>query len=99
LARKKEKDPMVLARKALDPLWKKSDLHGRCWGLKKTGNNPYAGTNITIGKGKEIISVSMSKDGSKKPIIHELVKAKNTKLGNRARKILEKKGLLKNSGE
>jgi hypothetical protein len=98
LARTKEEDKMVLARKALDSLWGKADLRGRCWGLKKTGDNPYAKTNITICIGNELVSVSRSQTGDKGLIIHEFVKSKNTGLGEMIGKILREKELLK-SGE
>jgi hypothetical protein len=96
LARKKENDPTVLARKALDVLWNEADLRGRCWGLKKAGNNPYAKTNITVCIGNELVSISRSQKGDKKLIVHEFTKSEGTKLGNRVRDILEKEGLLQN---
>jgi hypothetical protein len=92
----KGNDPTVLARKALDLLWNEADLRGRCWGLKKAGDNPYAKTNITVCIGNELVSISRSQEGDKKLIIHEFIKSEGTELGNRVRDILKKEELLEN---
>lgn len=78
------------ARKVLDPVWKASQLRGRCWGLKRK-NNPYAATNITMAMESELVSVSQAEDGTLR--IHEFSKAENTSLGNKVRQLLQKEGL------
>jgi hypothetical protein len=82
----------VLARKALDGLWKIADLRGRTWGLKrnKTGN-PFAGTNILIAISDELVSVSCP-DGNEL-VVNEFVRTKNTKLGRMVKRKLRSCGL------
>lgn len=84
---KKEIEVIVKAREILKKLWDDADLRGRCWGLKKDGENLFKGTNITIGYGDEIISISQ-KNG--KLIIHEFTRTANTKLGKKAKDLLNK---------
>lgn len=84
----------VAARNALDHIWKKVHLKGRCWGLKSKEHNSFCGTNITLGEGDEIVSVS-ERDGEL--IIHEFVRAKGTSLGSEVREVLLKNKLPVNS--
>ena len=74
-------DPTVLARKVLDELWREADLRGRCWGLRKFANY-FAGTNITIAVGSELVSVSRKGD---ELVIHEFVRSPDTALGRKVR--------------
>lgn len=87
-----EQDPTVQARKVLDELWSEADLRGRCWGLRKgiKSDNPFAGTNITIAVGGELVSVSRKGD---ELVIHEFVKSPDTALGRKVRAILRLRGL------
>lgn len=90
--KKKYTDPMVLARKALDDLWKnEAQLKGRCWGPVKP-DNPYMATNITIAIGNEMISISWDRK-RKKFVFHEFRKTKNTSLGRKMKKIVRALGL------
>ncbi len=50
-------DLIVKARKALQLLWERADLKGRCWGPKRE-DNPYSATNITFAVKDELVSVS-----------------------------------------
>lgn len=85
-------DITVKARKVLDDLWKNSDLRGRCWGVKtKRPDNPYAGTNITMGYGQEIVSVCEI-DG--KLVVHEFARASGTELGKRVWELLKENHLV-----
>lgn len=87
-----EKDDItVKARKSIDELWKNADLRGRCWGVKKKDGNCFRGTNITIGYGDEIVSVS-ERDG--KLVVHEFVRARSTTLGQKVKKLLKEKSLI-----
>lgn len=84
--------PMIKAREALDSLWEKAWLRGRCWGLKlKRQNNPYRATNITIAIGSELVSISQREDGVLR--IHEFSRTKDTCLGKGIKKILQEEGL------
>lgn len=76
------------ARKAVEKIWAKSHLKGRCWG--KGDGNPFKGTNITIANGDEMVSIS-EKDGSL--VIHEFVRVKKTLLGVEVANALLEKGL------
>lgn len=80
---------LIKARDLLSPLWdfKKAWLRGRLWGRNKK-NNPYVASNITIGVGKELVSISQGPDGKLR--IHEFSKTENTSLGKEVRKILKK---------
>jgi len=86
--KRKNVDRSVVARKVLDGFWQEAQLKGRCWGRKKPGNI-YAGTNITIAIGDEFITISYNKE----LVIHEFIRAKSTKLGNRIRKALRRQKL------
>lgn len=79
-------DNLVEARSILRPLWKKSDLRGRCWGLVGKGNNPYARSNITFAMREELVSVCQSPE--EELVIHEFVKTKGTSLGAIVRNVL-----------
>lgn len=88
------REKMVAARRALHALWKKADLRGRCWGLRKDGKNPFAGSNVTLAKGDEMISVCQDSE-SGEHIVHEFrrVGPGQTKLGKEARRLLTVAGL------
>jgi len=79
----------VAARKAMETLWQEAHLKGRCWGPRNPSNR-YAATNITIAIGDQLVSVSWRKG---KLVIHEFVRTKNTLLGRRVKKVLQKHGL------
>lgn len=81
---------LIKARKALEPVWKRASLKGRCWGPKKK-DNPYGATNITIAIGKELVSISQDPDGGLR--IHEFSKTEGTLLGQEIREILQREGL------
>jgi hypothetical protein len=83
-------EPLIEARKTLNPLWEFADLKGRCWGPKRK-DNPYAFSNITLAIGNELITISM--DGNKHLIIHEFRKTEGTALGERVKDILKEQGL------
>lgn len=85
-----EDDNTVKARKVLDALWQSSDSRGRCWGLRKNGNQ-FAGTNITIALGDELISISMN--SKKELVIHQFQRVAETNLGNRVKQLLQNNGL------
>ena len=90
MAKKKPaNDPTVPARKALEELWREADLKGRCWGPRKP-ENPFAGTNITIAIGGELVSVSQ-REGAL--VIHEFARSPDTALGRKVRAILRASGL------
>jgi hypothetical protein len=83
-----EKDITVLARKALDKVWKVAWLTGRCWGRKLDGNNCFRGTNITIALDKnELVSICRLNG---KLVVHSFVRSKETSLGKKVRRILQK---------
>jgi hypothetical protein len=88
-------DLIILARKALQPLWEKASLKGRCWGPKRT-NNPYSASNITFAVGEELVSISQ-KEGSL--LIHEFSASKGTILGSRVRKMLRDANLMAEEGK
>jgi len=90
---KKEKDPMVLARKALSGFWENALLRGRCWGRKKDGQNPFCGSNITLAVHNEAVSISLNPKG--KLVIHEFkrVKVGTTLFGREIKAALLKKNL------
>ena len=52
----KKDDVTVVARKILSSVWSSCQLKGRCWGKKNIGNC-FGGTNITLARDDEIISV------------------------------------------
>lgn len=82
----------VLARKVLDVLWKSADLQGRPYGLRRNNpGNPFAGTNILIAIGDELVSVSCP--NGDELIANEFVRTKNTKLGRRIKRKLRSHGL------
>jgi len=87
------KDNLIIkARQALESLWKEACLKGSlCWGPKIKGN-PYSGTNIIIGIGDELISVSRADNGKLR--IHQFLKVKNTTLGKKVKEIFQEKGLV-----
>lgn len=60
---------------------------GRCWG---TGESLLKGSHVTLGKGKEVVSVFVE-DG--KIHILEYEKTIGTALGKKVRKIIEAKNL------
>jgi len=88
--KRKQIDNTVKARKALRHLWKKSDLRGRCWGLRRN-KSPFAGTNTTIALGDELISISMNPE--KQLVIHQFKRVKETRLGTSVKNLLRAKGL------
>ncbi len=79
-------DSMVKARKALDGLWRETDLKGRCWGLRRNGNR-YQDTNITLAQGKELVTISMDKEG--RLLVHVFRKAKKSSLGETIKEALQ----------
>lgn len=81
---------LIKARKVLDPLWKKSQLRGRTWGLIRE-DNPYSATNITMVIGNELVSVSQDPDGSLR--IHEFKRTTDTLFGNTVKEIFKKENL------
>lgn len=82
--------PLIRARKALDSVWKRASLKGRCWGPKRK-DNPYSASNITIAVGEELVSISQDTDGNLK--IHEFRKTEGTLLGEEVRTTLQREGL------
>ena len=83
--------PTVLARKALDNIWKTSHMKGRTWGPKKK-KGLFRGTNILIAVGSELVSVCLEKETGRL-IVHQFVLVQKTKLGGQVRRTLEKVGL------
>jgi hypothetical protein len=88
-------DTLVEARKALDILWTSVLLRGRCWGLRKD-NNIFAGSNITMAIGEELVSISQLPNGTLR--IHEFARKERTSLGGKVREILSEKGLSVETG-
>ena len=84
-------DPLVKARKVLDPLWRAAWLRGRCWG-STSEKNPYSASNITFCIGEELVTISQGKRGL---VVHEFKKTSNTKLGKSVRERLRKSGLIR----
>ena len=78
------------ARQVLQPLWDGAWLKGRCWG-PKSEKNPYSATNIIVCVGNELVSVSQQGEGV---VVHEFQRTTGTKLGLKARKLLQQGGLL-----
>jgi hypothetical protein len=78
------------ARQLLQPIWGGAWLRGRGWG-PKSERNPFEAANIIICVGNELISVSQRGKGM---VVHEFQKTTGTKLGLRARKLLQQEGLL-----
>jgi hypothetical protein len=90
---KNKPDVTVLARFAVDAIWKSSDLKGRCWGPKGSKRpSPYAGTNITLAIKDELITVCLNKETGAL-ILHEFKRVKRTKLGRKIRQLLQGKKL------
>ena len=90
---KNKPDVTVLARFAVDSIWKDSDLKGRCWGPKRSERiSSYAGTNITLAISDELVTICMNKE-TKRLIVHEFKRIKRTKLGQKIRQLLRKKQL------
>jgi len=90
---KNKPDVTVLARFAVDSIWKSSDLKGRCWGPKKSKKiSPYAGTNITLAIGDELVTICQDKETGLL-IIHEFRRIKRTKLGKKVRLLFRNKQL------
>ncbi|GEM_PF-3432290 len=89
---KHDPDITVLARKCLQKIWETAGLRGRCWGLKSKNHrrNPYVGTNITMARGDEMVTVSCSDD---KLVLHQFKKAEITALGTEVRERLLAEGL------
>jgi hypothetical protein len=77
----------------VDLVWKNSDLKGRCWGPRgKERVSPYAGTNITLAIGDELITISENrKTGAL--IVHEFKRITGTKLGRQIKLLLKGKQL------
>ncbi len=85
-------DPRVSARKALNALWERSQLRGRCWGLGgNNGNNPYKGSNITIADGRELVTISMN--GKRELVVHQFALVQKTQLGKQVIGLLQKANL------
>jgi hypothetical protein len=78
------------ARRILQPLWDEAQLRGRCWGPKSV-KNPHSATNLIICVDKELISVPQRGEGM---VVHEFKRTSGTKLGLRARKLLQQGGIL-----
>lgn len=90
---KNKPDVTVLARFAVDSIWKSSDLKGRCWGPKGSKqSSPYAGTNITLAINDELITVCFNRETGKL-ILHEFKRVRRTKLGRKIRQLLQGKKL------
>ena len=90
ISAKELKEITVKARKALQPLWKRALLRGRCWGVKQKNKNPFQGTNITIGTENEIVTVSQANGELE---VHEFKRTEGTLLGNAAKELLRRKNL------
>lgn len=84
-----KEDPVVLARAAMKELWKKAQCHGRCWG-RKTKENKFQGSNITLIHGAEVVTVNQI-DG--KLVVHEFTKTAETELGIAVFMVLKAAGL------
>jgi len=90
MAKRKVFDPTVEARKALDGIWLKSQLRGRCWGR---GNvNPFKGTNITFASDAELVTISRNGKNDEL-ILHQFKLVRKTALGDKVFKVLQKAGL------
>lgn len=82
--------PIIKARRVLDPLWRQSQLRGRCWG-PKSKENPYSATNITFAIQDQLVSISQTDEGELR--IHEFRKANNTSLGAKVKKLFREAGI------
>jgi hypothetical protein len=86
---KNKPDVTVQARMTVDLVWKNSDLKGRCWGPRGAKRvSPYAGTNITLAIGDELVTISENKKTGAL-IVHEFKKMPWTKLGRQIRQLLK----------
>ncbi|HRZ95463.1 MAG TPA: hypothetical protein P5262_02760 [Candidatus Moranbacteria bacterium] len=86
-------DITVKASAALRHIWDgNADLIGRTWGRKKNGRvNPFFGTNITLAKGDEMVSVC---ERNGELVIHQFKRTDSTELGEEIKKALIKSGLI-----
>lgn len=84
-------DPIIKARKVLQPLWDTALLKGRCWGPKKP-DNPFSATNITFAFEDELISVSQAEDGKLR--VHGFRRDDDTEAGRAVKNLLQKNGLV-----
>lgn len=82
-------------RQALEGLWKQASLKGWCWGPKVLLNR-FSGNVLVLERRGEVVTVS-DRDGQ--VIIHEFRQVKGTKLGEEARDVLLKAGLLSIEGK
>lgn len=94
--RKNFEETLVVAREALDPLWK-GEIHNegcrsRGWGSRTNKDNPLGGSNITMATEDEVVILNL-KNGNLQ--IHGYSKDTNTKLGEKVKDLLKDKGLLK----
>jgi len=82
---------LIKVRALLDEIWKKALLRGRCRGPEIIRSNPFAGSNITLAEGKELVSICVGKDGALR--IHEFTIASKTSLGEKVKAILRKNSI------
>ena len=78
-------------RKALQPLWDEAQMKGStCYG-PKSPQNPHSGANLIFRVGDEMLTFSQP---GGRLVMQEFEKTKNTKLGQRARNLLRKRGVI-----